>query len=98
MNVDFGGGDAFVAEHLLYGTEVCAPFEEVCGEGVAKGVWTDFFAYPCKFGKLLDDIENHYACQSASTAVEKQYVFFARFDIEVTTVIEIKLYLVYGSG
>ena len=71
MNVDFGGGDAFVTEHLLNGAKVSTPFKKVCGEGVAKGVWTDFFAYSGEFGKLFYEIEYHYACQSASTSVEK---------------------------
>ena len=43
MYVDFGGGDAFVAEHLLYGTQVGASFEQVGGKTVAQGVGADVF-------------------------------------------------------
>ena len=38
VGVDFGGEDAFVAEHLLDGTQVGAVFDEVGGEGVAESV------------------------------------------------------------
>lgn len=38
VEVDFGGGDGFVAEHLLDGAQVGAPFEKVGGEAVAQGV------------------------------------------------------------
>ncbi len=38
MQVYLGRGYALVAEHLLYGAQVGAPFEQVCGEGVAQGV------------------------------------------------------------
>ena len=41
VGVDFGGGDAFVAEHFLHGTEVGAALHEVGGERVAEGVWAD---------------------------------------------------------
>lgn len=32
VDVDFGCGDRFVAEHLLDGAEVGSSFEEMCGK------------------------------------------------------------------
>ena len=71
VNVNFGGGNAFVSEHLLNGSQVGSTFKQVCGKGVSQGVWTNFFANACQFGKLLDDIENHHTCQSPSSTIEK---------------------------
>ena len=36
VGVDFGGEDAFVAEHLLHHAQVCAVFHQVGGKGVAE--------------------------------------------------------------
>ena len=41
VGINLGGGDAFVAEHILYGFEVGATFHEVGGKGMAKGVRAD---------------------------------------------------------
>ena len=41
VGVYFGGSDAFVAEHFLYGAEVGTAFHEVGGEGVPESVGTD---------------------------------------------------------
>src|SRR5688500_16314834 len=38
VGVDHGGGDVFVAQEFLDGTDVVAVFEEVGGEAVAEGV------------------------------------------------------------
>src|SRR5688572_19657060 len=39
VGVDLRGGDVDMAEHLLDGPEIRTPFEQVGGEGMAKGVW-----------------------------------------------------------
>ena len=44
VDVDFGGGDTFVSEHLLNGAQVGTPFEQVGGKRVAQGVWAYLFA------------------------------------------------------
>jgi hypothetical protein len=38
MGVDLGGGDTFMPQHFLDGPEVGAAFDEMSGEGMAKGV------------------------------------------------------------
>ena len=61
MGVDFGGGDAFVPQHLLHGTEVGAALHEVCGERVAEGVWTDRLGDAGGGGQRFDNQEYHLA-------------------------------------
>ncbi len=39
--VDHGGFDILVPEQFLYGADIVAGLKQVCGEGVAEGVWTD---------------------------------------------------------
>ncbi len=41
MRVDFCRAHAGVAEHLLYGKQVSAAFEQVGSEAVAESVWAD---------------------------------------------------------
>ncbi len=49
VGVDHGGFDVFVAEEFLDGADVVSVLEEVCGEGVSKGVGGDAFFYFCGF-------------------------------------------------
>lgn len=56
VEVDFGGGDVFVAEDFLNGSEVGSVFEEVGCEGVAEGVAGDAFMDADGFGGALDGI------------------------------------------
>ena len=56
--VYFGGGDAFVTEHLLYGTKVGSAFKQVCRKGVSQCVWADFAFDTGEVGKLFYDFEN----------------------------------------
>ena len=45
VDVDLSGGDGFVAEHLLDGTEIGSTLEQMGGERVAEGVGRDSLAY-----------------------------------------------------
>lgn len=74
VDVDFGCGDAFVAEHLLDSSQVGSPFEQMCGEGVAQGMGRYGFAYACGFGKPANHDEHHLTGQRAATAAEKHDV------------------------
>ena len=74
MGVDFGGGDAFVAQHLLYGTEIGAALHEVRGERVAEGVRTDGLGDAGGCSQRLDNQENHFAGKLAATTVEEHDV------------------------
>ena len=61
VDVDFGGGNAFVTEHLLYGTKVGSAFKQVCRKGVSQCVWADFAFDSGEVGKLFYDFENRNA-------------------------------------
>ncbi len=50
MDVNLGGCDALMSEHLLDGAEIGAPFEQMGGEGVAEGMGRNIFSYPCGRG------------------------------------------------
>ena len=43
MRINFSGGNAFVSKHFLYGTEVCATFNQVCGKRMPERVWGNSF-------------------------------------------------------
>ena len=74
MRVDFRCAHAGVAEHLLYGKEIGAAFEEVSGETMPKSVWTDGFVDAILLGEFFHDKENHLACEACASAVEEDGV------------------------
>ena len=74
VEVDFGGGDRLVAEHLLDGPEVGAPLQEMGGEGMAEGVRADSLGDAGGRSQVADDVENHDATQGTAAPVQKQYV------------------------
>ena len=43
MGVDFGGGNAFVAEHFLHSPKVGTAFQQMGGEAMPKRMWADCF-------------------------------------------------------
>jgi len=47
VGVDHGGFDVFMAEEFLYGADIVAVLEKMCGEGVAEGVRGNLFIYAC---------------------------------------------------
>ena len=83
-----------MAEHLLYGTQVGASFEQVGGKTVAQGVGADVFLNAAGLAPFLDDVEYHDAAQPASASVEKEYVFVAPLGSEVAALFQVELYLV----
>ena len=82
MRVDLGGGDAFVAEHLLHGTEVGTTFDEVRSEGVTEGVRTHCFLDARVFHPLLDEHEDHLASEVRTSSVQKDVILFALLDFQ----------------
>lgn len=87
MGVDFGGGDALMAEHGLDDTEVGTTFEQFGGEGVAQGVGRDGFLYARLKGLTLEHDENHGASEVGATTIEEDIVFFALFDGQEVAVV-----------
>ncbi len=55
LGIALGGGEAFVAEHLLNGAEVGSFFEHVGAEGVAEGVGVDVGGEAAAEGDGFDD-------------------------------------------
>jgi hypothetical protein len=54
MGVDHGGGDIFVAEEFLNGTDIIATLKQVGSETVAQGVGADRFMDTGLTGRLSD--------------------------------------------
>ena len=74
VGIDFGGEDAFVAQHLLHCAKVGAVLHQMGGKGVAEGVWRDVFGDTGSFGRLLYNCKNHHSGKASSAAVEEKGV------------------------
>ena len=61
MRIDLSGADALVSQHLLDGPQMSTTFQQVGGEGVPEGVWTDDFLDAGQFRLHLDDVEDRNA-------------------------------------
>src|SRR5580700_8746939 len=72
VGIDLGGGDAFVAEHFLNGTKIGAAFDEVGGEGMAKGMRGDVLGNPGLFYEVFKQQKDHDAAKAAAAAVEEE--------------------------
>ena len=72
VHVDLGGGDAFVAQHLLNGPEVGPMFQEMGGEGMSEGVRADLLTDPALFGQLFYQGEDHGPGEAGPATVEEQ--------------------------
>ena len=59
--VDFGGEDALMSEHFLYGAQIGAALEKMRGKGMTEGVRTDVFLYAALAAEFLYDVEYHCA-------------------------------------
>ena len=99
MDVDFGRGNALMAQHLLNGAQVGSPFKQVGGKTVAQGVRADDLAHACQFAQLLDDVENHLPREHGTTAVQEQDVLVALFrNLMRTRLLQIELNLLNSYG
>ena len=83
MSVDFRRAHAGVTEHLLYGKEIGAPFEEMSGETMPEGMGTDGFVDAILLGKFFHDEKDHLACETCASAVEEDRVGEFRFGRDV---------------
>ena len=61
MYVDFGGGDALMSEHFLYGAQIGAALEKMRGKGMTEGVRTDVFPEAALAAEFLNELEYHCA-------------------------------------
>ena len=74
VGVDFGGKNAFVAEHLLHNAQVCTVFNQMGCKGMSEGVRRDFLGNPRKLNLFLDHCKDHYSGKFAASSVEEQGV------------------------
>src|SRR5690606_12150825 len=81
--IDFGSGNAFVSQHLLYSTQVGTAFDQVAGKRMAERVGTDFFLQSDFCRKVLDDNKYHDPGQRRAPAVQEYEVLEARFNLLV---------------
>ena len=88
VGVDFGGGNAFVAQHLLHGAEVGSVFDQLGGEGVTQRVGTHMFLYTRLGDSLLEKHEDKVAREMAPATVEEDIFFLAGLDLDVGADIE----------
>lgn len=84
MGVDLGGGDAFVSQHFLDGTQVGTTFDKVGGKTVPEGVRADVFLEPDTLNLFFDDEKYHHAAEFFAPFVEKDKLFvaFGRLDMD----------------
>src|SRR5690606_19465030 len=78
--VYFGSRNAFVAEHFLYGAQICSAFDQMGGEAMSKSMGTYAFVEVDFFGQILDDDEDHHAGEGATPSIEKHKILVARHD------------------
>lgn len=76
MRVDFGGGNAFVAQHFLYGAKIRAAFHQVRGKGMTEGVGGNDLVDARFFDEVFDDQKDHDPGESPAAPVQEQNVFF----------------------
>ena len=92
MDVDFGGGDRFMPQHFLDGTQVGAPFQKMGGERVAQRVGAYLFHDSGRGRKIPDYVEHHHPCHFFPSAVEQQYVLAPFADIQL-----VAFWIIFGD-
>ena len=80
VGVDFGGSDAFMAQHTLDGTQIGTTFQQVGGERMTECMRTDVLFQTNGIGQFLDEMEYHDAGNVLSSFADKHIVFVPGFD------------------
>src|SRR5690606_35386995 len=80
MGVDFCGGNAFMAEHILHSPQIRSALYQVRGKAVTKGVGTDFFLSRNCGSEFLYDQKNHNSGEVCTPSIDKDIVLMARFN------------------
>ena len=83
MGVDLGGGEAFVTQHFLHGTEVGTVLHQFGGEAVAEAVWRHILVQAGLVDSLLDELEDRHAGEVVATEVEEDVLFLAGLGSEL---------------
>ena len=99
VDVDFGGGNVLVAEHLLNGAQVSTTLEQMCGKTVAQCVRADDLADSGQLAQLLDNVENHLSGEHRTTSVQEQNVLAASLnDLMGSCLFHVQTNLLDGYG
>ena len=69
MSVDLRRADAGMTEHLLYGQEIGAAFQEVGGEAMPESMGADGLLDAIAFGEFFYQQKDRLPCQACATAV-----------------------------
>ena len=88
MQVYLRCGYRLMPEHHLYGTQVSAPFEQMCGEGVPERMGRYFLGYSRCLGELAHNVENHHAGEPPAAPVEKEIMEMRGVDLQVSALLE----------
>src|SRR5580692_10263930 len=80
VGIDLGGGNAFMAQHFLYGAEVGATFHEMGGEGMTEGVGGNVLGNAGLPDKVFQEQEDHDPGEPAAAAIEKEDILMAGLD------------------
>src|SRR6266478_6037985 len=74
MSIDFSSGNAFMSQHFLYGPQVSAAFNQMCGKRMAESMWRNGFLNTCFLYKIFNNVKDHYPGEFASTLVEEKNI------------------------
>ena len=75
MCVALGGGNAAVAQQFLHSPQVCAAFQQMCGEGVPHIVRGNVLGYAGELGVFFKDACGLPAVQPLAAPAEEQRPF-----------------------
>ena len=97
--VYLGGGDGFVTEHSLDGTQIGTSFEQGGSKGVAECVGGNFFLYTCFLHEVFDHEEHHDSGEGfAATFADEDIVLVFGRDVDVAAFGKIELEFVDCLG
>ena len=83
MRVNLGRADRGMSQHLLYGQQVGATFQQMRGKTMPEGVRTDGLLYVIFLRQIFHYEEYHLSCQSAASFVEKYRIGEFRFHVDM---------------
>ena len=75
VSVYLSGGEAFMTQHLLHGTEVSTILHQFGCKAVAQTVGRDVLVETRLFDSFLDELENRNAREVVAAKIE-EYIFF----------------------
>lgn len=59
VHINFGSGNAFMPQHLLYGSKIGTIFEQMSGKGMPEGMRANCFFETNLLSKRFNDSKDH---------------------------------------